>query len=163
VNKSAPRSRAARVAGRLDGDRIVAIYQLLKALLLLASGYGVYRLLDARLAARVAHWSGTLTDQRERRLLQEGMHWFGGLGARAVHGFLWITLLYAALAVLEGLGLWWHRRWAEWLTVIASSLLIPFEVAQLLSHPRHNTGWVLAVLFINVIIVVYLGTRLRHR
>jgi uncharacterized membrane protein (DUF2068 family) len=151
------------VAGRLDGDRIVAIYQLLKAMLLLASGYGVYRLLDARLAARVAHWSGTLTDQRERRLLQEGMHWFGGLGARAVHGFLWITLLYAALAVLEGLGLWWHRRWAEWLTVIASSLLIPFEVAQLLSQPRHNTGWVLAVLFINIIIVVYLGTRLRHR
>jgi uncharacterized membrane protein (DUF2068 family) len=159
--KSASKSRPAH--GGWDGVRFVALYEWVKTLLLLASAYGVYRLLDARLAARLSHWSATLTDARERHLLQEGLQWFGGLGARAVHGVLWVTLLYAALALLEGLGLWWHRRWAEWLTVIASALLIPFEVAQLLGHPAHNTGWVLTVLVINVMIVVYLGVRLRRR
>ena len=156
-------SRPARAGGGLDGERIVAIYQALKALLLLISAYGVYRLLDARLASRLSRWSATLTDQRERRLLQQGLQWFGGLETRAVHWFVWITLLYAALALLEASGLWLHRRWAEWLTVIASGLLIPFEVAQLLGHPAHNQAWVLAVLIINLIIVVYLGMRLRHR
>jgi uncharacterized membrane protein (DUF2068 family) len=161
--KQHSRPGAVRGGRRIDGERVVAIYEFGKALLLVASAYGVYRLLDQRLAVRLARWLATLTDQRERRLLQDVLQWFGGLAANAVHWVLWVSLLYAALALVEGVGLWRHRRWAEWLTVVSSGLLIPFEIGELLMEPRHNTGWVLSVLIINVAIVVYLATRLRHR
>ena len=34
------------------------------------------------------------------------------------------------LLLVEGIGLWYRQVWAEWLTVIASASLIPFEIKQ---------------------------------
>jgi len=35
---------------------------------------------------------------------------------------------YAALFATEGVGLWLQKRWAEYLTVIATTSFIPFEI-----------------------------------
>jgi uncharacterized membrane protein (DUF2068 family) len=158
--KTSVRTRAAAAGRRFSGVRVVALYLFTKALLLLGSDYGLYRLLDARRAVRVARWTATLTDLRARRLLLQTLEWFGGLGVATVHLVMWVTLLYALLALIEGYGLWRHRRWAEWLTVVASAALVPFEIWQLVTRPAHETAWVLSVLLANVIIVVYLATRL---
>jgi hypothetical protein len=39
------------------------------------------------------------------------------------------------LEIVEGVGLWLRKRWAEWLTVIATSLLVPFEIYELIHRP----------------------------
>jgi uncharacterized membrane protein (DUF2068 family) len=62
----------------------------------------------------------------------------------------------AALAVIEGIeavGLWYQRRWAEYLTFIVTTLLIPLEIYELTA----TVSWfkVLA-LIVNLAIVVYL-------
>jgi uncharacterized membrane protein (DUF2068 family) len=38
---------------------------------------------------------------------------------------------YACLEGVEAVGLWFSRRWAEYLTFVATSILIPFEVYEL--------------------------------
>jgi uncharacterized membrane protein (DUF2068 family) len=60
---------------------------------------------------------------------------------------------YAVLETLEGVGLWLGRRWAEYLTFLATILLLPIEVYEL-----SNQVSVLKVvtMVINVVIAVYL-------
>ena len=40
-------------------------------------------------------------------------------------------MLYAGLFLTEGICLWLEKRWAEWLTVIIISSLIPLEIYDL--------------------------------
>jgi len=60
---------------------------------------------------------------------------------------------YGVLEVIEGYGLWRRYRWAEWLTVIVTSLLIPVELYELVHRPSALKAAGLAV---NVLIVIYL-------
>jgi len=59
---------------------------------------------------------------------------------------------------VEGVGLWLSKRWAAYLTVIATALLVPVEVYALARHisvPR------VATLIVNLAVVVYLIRHLR--
>jgi uncharacterized membrane protein (DUF2068 family) len=67
-------------------------------------------------------------------------------------------VLYAALEAIEGVGLWLHRRWAEYLVVLATGIGIPFEVYEV-SH--RVTVFRVGVLVVNFAIVVYLAWRKR--
>ena len=64
-----------------------------------------------------------------------------------------VAVGYAVLEALEGVGLWLGKRWAEYLTFLATILLLPIEVYEL-----SNRVSVLKVvtLVINVAIAVYL-------
>ena len=70
------------------------------------------------------------------------------------------ALGYGALELVEGTGLWLDQLWAEYLTVIATSLLVPFEVYELVRHPTVLKAGGLAV---NLAIVAYLVHLLRRR
>jgi uncharacterized membrane protein (DUF2068 family) len=68
--------------------------------------------------------------------------------------------LYGALELVEGIGLWLDKPWAEYLTVIATSLLIPLELFELARKPSLFKAVGIAV---NLAIVAYLAVRLRRR
>lgn len=63
---------------------------------------------------------------------------------------------YVALVLAEGIGLWFRRAWAEWLTVLATGAFIPFEIWRMVLHRREHLVLVASVLLINVAVVVYL-------
>ncbi len=71
-----------------------------------------------------------------------------------------VAFLYAALFVVEGVGLWMARRWAEYLTIIATSSFVPFEVYELV---RHVTWPRTVTLLINLLVVAYLVVKVRQR
>jgi uncharacterized membrane protein (DUF2068 family) len=62
----------------------------------------------------------------------------------------------AVLAVVEGIeavGLWYQRRWAEYLTLVVTALLVPLEVYELTA----TVSWFKVVaLVVNLAIIVYL-------
>jgi uncharacterized membrane protein (DUF2068 family) len=60
---------------------------------------------------------------------------------------------YAAVEGLEAVGLWFQRRWAEYLTFLVTASLLPLEVYEL-SH--RVTVFKLITFVINVAVVVYL-------
>jgi uncharacterized membrane protein (DUF2068 family) len=67
-----------------------------------------------------------------------------------------IGFVVAAYAVLEGaeaVGLWYQKRWAEYLTFIATTLLLPLEVYEL---SQRLSVLKIITLIINVAVVIYL-------
>ncbi len=65
---------------------------------------------------------------------------------------------YSALQLTEGVGLWFEKRWAEYLTVIATSFLVPVEIYEL----YEKFTWIrLVILILNLFVVWYLATRLK--
>ncbi len=60
---------------------------------------------------------------------------------------------YGVLEAVEMVGLWYGRRWAEYLTFVATTVLLPLEVYELTTR---ITALKVVALLINVAIVVYL-------
>lgn len=152
-------------ARKIDGLRLIALIKYAKAALLLATTYGLYRLLNPDLVDHLHDWLNSLTDTFERRLLERALDWIDSLGRARIHGILLVTGIYILVLLTEGTGLWLRKLWAEWLTVIASASLIPFELWHLLFAKSHNPLAVVAATVLNVLIVIYLVGQLRknHR
>ena len=62
-------------------------------------------------------------------------------------------LAYGALEGIEAIGLWFTKRWAEYLTFIATTILLPLEIYEIV-----NRGTVLKVIgfLVNLAVVIYL-------
>jgi uncharacterized membrane protein (DUF2068 family) len=71
-----------------------------------------------------------------------------------------VAIAYGLLEGVEGYGLWRRRRWAEYLTVVATSLLFVPEIYEL---TKRATPLKVAALVVNAVIVAYLIWRLRRR
>jgi uncharacterized membrane protein (DUF2068 family) len=82
------------------------------------------------------------------------------LGASEVRVLAVAALAYGALELVEGVGLWLDRLWAEYLTVVATSLLVPLEVYEEIRKPSALKA---AGIVVNVLVVCYLALRLRRR
>lgn len=70
-----------------------------------------------------------------------------------------VALAYGALEGTEAYGLFRRRRWGEWLTVVATSLLLVPEVWEIAKKP---TLLKVGGLIVNLAIVAYLLWRLRR-
>jgi uncharacterized membrane protein (DUF2068 family) len=146
----------------LDGLRLIALFKFLKALLLVVTGYGVHLLLKQDLLERLQLWTASLTDSFTQRMLLHAVGWAAGLGTRRIHWVIGVTLGYMAVVLLEGVGLWMRRAWAEWFTVIATASLIPFELWELTVRPPDRKLAVLVTVMLNVAVVGYLLLLLRR-
>ena len=155
------RAHAKHPIGGLDGLRVIGLIKFGKAALLLATTYGLYRLRRPELVDQLHDWLYSLTDTFERRLLERGLDWVDSLGTDRLNNIVIVTSAYIAILLTEGTGLFMHKTWAEWLTVIASASLIPFELWHLFFGQHHNKWAVLAAFVLNVVIVIYLIRVLR--
>ncbi len=64
-----------------------------------------------------------------------------------------VITAYAALEATEMVGLWYAKRWAEYLTFIATTLLVPYEIYEL---SKSVSAFKLIAFIINLAVVIYL-------
>lgn len=133
--------------------RTIALYKLVKVVLLLLAWWGEIRLHDSTLIAKILSWAAARPMGLEHRLVTEALKWFSGLSIERIHQLRFVTLLYAAVFAVEGIGLWMERRWAEWLTVIVTASLVPLELWELFHRPTVPKA---GVLLANLLIAGYL-------
>jgi len=90
------------------------------------------------------------------RLLNQVLVWIGFYQHTTVLAVA--VIFYALVEGTEGVGLAMRRRWAEYLIVIATGFLIPYEIYEVV-----NRVTLLRVggLALNVVVVVYLAWRKR--
>ena len=140
--------------------RLIAFFKLAKAALLVAVGLGALRLVHTDLAALAQRGVESLAMSPARRAAQQLIALVSGLSPRGLEVIAIGAFLYAGLYLVEGIGLWLARRWAEYLVVCSTLLFVPFEVyalARRASLPRA------AALILNLVVATYLIHCLRRQ
>ncbi len=139
--------------------RVVAIYKFAQTAVLVALGLAALRLVQPDVAAAFEQWVQDLPGGHVRRVSERFLDWVTGPESNRATLLGLALFAYAALFLVEAIGLWKQKRWAEWLTVIATATLVPPEIYECFKHP---SIMVFALLAVNVCVVWLLATRLRH-
>jgi uncharacterized membrane protein (DUF2068 family) len=86
-------------------------------------------------------------------LMERGM----GLQPKTLQMLHLGVIIYAALYLIEGLGLLWDKKWAEWMVIVTTAGFLPFEVYEIVME----VTWGRCLLFaVNIVVMVYLCWRL---
>ena len=116
----------------------IAVFKLIKAALLIAAGVGLLEAVKGRID--LTAFTRVLTPARMK---------LASAGAFA----------YAALFLTEGTGLMLRKRWAEWLTIVATASLMPFEIYEIV---KEVTALRVGALVVNAAVVVYLIVKVKR-
>jgi uncharacterized membrane protein (DUF2068 family) len=151
VGASAFDSAAARSATQSRrAERLVAVFEAAKGLLVLMVGFGllsvVHQDLEQIAEELVRHFHLNPASRYPRIFLDVASH-FSNLR-------MWLLAAlafgYASLRLAEAYGLWRGRRWAEWLALASGTLYVPIEVYELFT----GLSWIkIATLTANIAIV----------
>ena len=152
--------------GRMGGEhdafiKVIIVERIVKAIVLTALAIG---LLVAGEKGLLATWATYAQDQLNldaddgviAELLLRALLLIGTFNHVTILAIG--AILYALLEGTEGVGLAMRRRWAEYLTVIATGILIPYEAYEVI---HHATLFKVGALLLNLAVVGYLAYRKR--
>jgi uncharacterized membrane protein (DUF2068 family) len=139
---------------------VIALFKLIKGLLLVAVGIGALKLLHRDLADTLTHWVDILRVDPDNRFIHAALTRVLSVSPKQLKVTSVGTFVYAALLLTEGTGLLLRKRWAEYFTIITTGGLLPLEVYEL---SKHISAAKIVVLAVNLAIVVYLVVRVRRR
>ncbi len=161
VSAGHPSSSAAS-SGRSDLVlRLIAIERLARGVLLLVVGAVLAAHTHTNWSARLRDWANDLGLDPSHHVVVSRL--INRAAALTPHQLLAIGLAgagYGGLELIEGVGLWRRRRWAEYLTVIATAAFVPLDVWELVHRPSLLKAGGLVV---NLLVVAYLIVMIRRR
>lgn len=141
------------------GLMLIAVFKLLKGVVLLAVGIGALRLLHKDVAAIADHWINAFRGDPHNRYL----HWLLAklpmVDDRKLKELSVGTFVYSAIFLTEGTGLALGKRWAEYFTIVTTASFLPLELYEIFRHATIAKGVALAV---NIAVVLYLVRELRR-
>ena len=138
---------------------LIAVFKLLKAFALIAVGAGALHLLHKDVAAIADHWINAFRVDSHNRLIHWLLEKIPLVNDKKLKELSVGTFLYAAVFLTEGLGLAFHKRWAEYFTIVTTSSFLPLEVYEIIHHATIAKA---VALVINIAVVVYLAWELRR-
>jgi uncharacterized membrane protein (DUF2068 family) len=139
--------------------RLIALFKLFKAALLIAVGMGALHLLHKDVTSVLDHWVAKLGLDPGNRYVARALQKAVDVTPEKIKRFGAVSFIYAGLFLTEGIGLWLVKRWAEWFSVIITSSLVPVEIYEIYRHPSPIKC---LVLILNIAVVGYLLYRIRH-
>ena len=142
------------------GLALIAVFKLVKGALLLLVGVGLLKLMHAEIATLFSRLIEALHLNADSRIIHALALKVDALQPHSVLVVALVSLGYAGMLLLEGVGLWLERSWAAYLTVISTSLLLPFELYEVIDRVSIVR---VGVLLLNLVIVLYLLMQLKKR
>src|SRR4051794_762472 len=148
----------------VKGLEIIAGFKFLQATALILAGLGAFGLMHPAVSDAAGDWLERLAVGNGQRFALAAaariLPVFNAATPRHFAAFGLGALLYATVFLVEGVGLWRGKKWAEWLTIGVTASLLPVEVMALV----HRITLVrVATLVINSLVIVYLVWELRAR
>jgi uncharacterized membrane protein (DUF2068 family) len=141
------------------GLAFIAVFKVVKGLLLLLVGLGLLKLVHAEIATLFSLLIEALHLHADSRILHALVLKVDALQPHSVFVMAAVSLSYAGLLLIEGVGLWLEVSWAAYLTVVSTSLLLPFELYEVI---QQVSALRIGVLLLNLVIVLYLVSQLKR-
>jgi uncharacterized membrane protein (DUF2068 family) len=138
---------------------LIAIFKLLKGLVLFAVGVGALKLLNKGTAAEVYQWANAFRVDAGGRYLHRVLSVLPMLDEERLKELSVGTFFYSALLLTEGTGLLLRKHWAEYFTIFVTGSFLPLEIYELVRRASFAKG---IVLLLNVAIVIYLVWNVRR-
>ncbi|PTL80764.1 DUF2127 domain-containing protein [Vitiosangium sp. GDMCC 1.1324] len=140
--------------------RLIAVFKLVKAMALIAIGVGVLDVLGEGTTETVARWLAASGMSLSGPIAERIFHTLSLLDSRKLVEISAVSFTYAVLFLIEGVGLWFDRLWAEYFTLFITVSFIPFELYELVKRPSIAKA---VGLGLNVAVAVYLAVRIARR
>ena len=134
--------------------KVIIVQKVVAGAVELVLAFGILNFAGEDLAEIIRHAAFYLGVAEENHFIQWTLKKAGALHTNTILGVSLSLLLLGGLALLEAYGLHMRRKWGEWLTVISTSLFIPYEIWILIAHPSMIK---LSILVFNCAIVYYLA------
>ena len=141
------------------GLALIGAFKIFKGLALLAVGIGALKLMHRDVAAQIESWIEMLRADPHNHYIYRVLEKVSNLDARKLKEFSVGTFFYSALFLTEGIGLSLRKRWAEYFTIVSTSLFIPLEIYELTKRVTFARG---ILVLVNAAIVAYLVMELRR-
>jgi uncharacterized membrane protein (DUF2068 family) len=146
--------------GRNRWLELIAIYKLLQAALLVSVGVGVLKLLGKDVADLLQNVAKGLSMNPEGRLVSFLLDKAALLNDHTLRRISVFLFCYAALGLIEGIGLMLEKVWAEYFTALITASFLPLEIFELV----HRVTWFRVGLFVvNLAVLAYLVGHLVRR
>lgn len=136
---------------------LIAIEKTLKAVVLIIVGFKLLTLVNQDVHAWASDFVTRHGIDIGNRYVKATLERLVGVTGGQIAFWSIVALVYSGVLLVEAGGLWLQKRWAEYLTVVSTALLVPLELYEI--YERFT--WVrIVILAVNVFIVWYLATRL---
>ena len=142
-----------RGPGNITILRLIALLKFFEGLLLVLATYGIISFIGTDLAGRMANLLLDLHMNIDTAFMRKLLSMLDFMDTRRLVTISASTAAYAALVLVEAVGLWLQQRWAEILTVVATGFFVPYEVIEIIRHAGIGK---ITLLGVNVAIVAYL-------
>ena len=153
------RRTAGMKRSRNKGLLAIALFKWFKGALLVALSFGILKLLHRDLGVVVEGFANNLRVDPSNRYLGALLAKLSLLDDKKLEALTGLTFAYSALFLTEGTGLFFEKRWAEYLTIIATASFIPIELYELF---KNSSAVRFLLLALNAGIVVFLIVSLRR-
>ncbi len=140
------------------GFRVIGFLKLASGLIAVVFGLVFVRWVSRDPGQSIERWSAHLGLDPHNHFINLIISTLTGIDRSRLRAIQAGTFFYAALHLIEGIGLILERDWAGYLVVLATSSLIPFEIYEIV---QKHSWFRIAVLLVNLAIVAYLVIQLR--
>jgi len=134
--------------------KIIIVEKLLLGVLFAALSFSMLTLLNRDMMVFTDQLLVYLNLDIEKDYVQDIVDWLTNIKGGTIVGISAGMFVLGSLNLMEAYGLHMRRRWAEWLTVIATSLFIPLELYEVI---QKQTSVRIGALVLNLAIVYYLA------
>jgi len=138
---------------RNKGLILIAVYKIGQALLFIALGVGALRLLHKDIQDELTQLIDHLRFNPESKLINFILVQASIIDDHMLRRVSAVLFAYAGLGLIEGIGLYLEKVWAEYLTLLITASFLPFEIFEVI----RRLTWIRAsLLLLNVLVFFYL-------
>ncbi len=137
----------------------IVAYKIVKVFLALGGGIAALRLRHHNLVEVAQGWLSHLGFDPEGKMAAGLLARIANIDPANLRWLALVCFVYALLYLIEGVGLYFEKRWAEWFTVFQTSLIVPVEIYGLIAR-QEMFKWL--ALITSVLVIGYLLWRLRR-
>jgi uncharacterized membrane protein (DUF2068 family) len=139
---------------------LIGSLKLLKAILFFLIGVGALRLLHKDLVDVLTRAAVDMRFDPESHFVNMLLEKVSLLNDHRLKQISMAVFCYAGLDIAEGIGLILEKAWAEYLTLILTASFLPWELFEIF---RHVTGFKIALILLNLLVLIYLVFHVQSR